>query len=331
MNIFKILSSYDGTLKEPNISAFLSYLIDPNEDHGLGNWFVIELMKNSSDFKLLSETTDAFRSKLENGNYTVNIKPEFTVESNNNKRRDIDILIEIFSSNSEKPSYAICLENKIYETSIADKNQLIDEMIGLQNLYNSDGISNTKIGLIYLIPKLTNKAKESFEKVSGNKKCIFWKEDENSISFFIKKILQLEADGRIDPVYDTMKYTLRSFLSFIENDFKSTYEYKSNYVEKQNYGKPVIEYITDIYNSLDDDQDYEVKEIKEKLSKLIYSKTKRNLDLTTRNCQMYQVIVNDMNRTNYAVKNPEDMKYNLFYYPNTDNRKVIKKFSQIKR
>lgn len=37
MNIFKILSSYDGSIKEPNISSFLAYLLDLNEDHGLSD------------------------------------------------------------------------------------------------------------------------------------------------------------------------------------------------------------------------------------------------------------------------------------------------------
>ena len=37
MNIFKILSLYDGSIKEPNISSFLAYLLDLNEDHGLSD------------------------------------------------------------------------------------------------------------------------------------------------------------------------------------------------------------------------------------------------------------------------------------------------------
>ncbi|MBQ3650162.1 MAG: PD-(D/E)XK nuclease family protein [Treponema sp.] len=37
MNIFKILSSYNGSIKEPNISSFLAYLLDLNEDHGLSD------------------------------------------------------------------------------------------------------------------------------------------------------------------------------------------------------------------------------------------------------------------------------------------------------
>lgn len=51
MNIFKILASGDGSINEPNVSAFLSYLINPNEDHGLRNHFLkkilLELIKNN--------------------------------------------------------------------------------------------------------------------------------------------------------------------------------------------------------------------------------------------------------------------------------------------
>lgn len=51
MNIFKILASGDGRLYEPNVSAFLAYLLDPNEMHGLGNRF----LKSFLDY-FLSET-----------------------------------------------------------------------------------------------------------------------------------------------------------------------------------------------------------------------------------------------------------------------------------
>ena len=40
MNIFKILASGNGTIKEPSVSAFLGYLLNPKEDHGLGDAFL---------------------------------------------------------------------------------------------------------------------------------------------------------------------------------------------------------------------------------------------------------------------------------------------------
>lgn len=37
MNIFKVLSAHKARLTETNNSAMLVYLLDPNEDHGLGH------------------------------------------------------------------------------------------------------------------------------------------------------------------------------------------------------------------------------------------------------------------------------------------------------
>ena len=54
MNIFKILSSHDGSINEPNVSSFLAYLLDPLEDHGMsGNFlqsFFQELIKQDQSF-----------------------------------------------------------------------------------------------------------------------------------------------------------------------------------------------------------------------------------------------------------------------------------------
>ena len=40
MNIFKVLAQGDGTINEPNVSAFLGYLLNPGEDHGLDSLFL---------------------------------------------------------------------------------------------------------------------------------------------------------------------------------------------------------------------------------------------------------------------------------------------------
>lgn len=45
MNIFRILAQGDGSINEPNVSAFLGYLLDPNEDHGLGSKFLEQFLQ----------------------------------------------------------------------------------------------------------------------------------------------------------------------------------------------------------------------------------------------------------------------------------------------
>lgn len=331
MNIFKILSSYDGSINEPNISAFISYLIDPNEDHGLGFWILNGFLKKNETFNLIEESEDELIAKIAHGDYVVKILPEFPVSVTREdkiKHRDIDILIEISKENSEVPVYAVCIENKISKSSITDMEQLVDEMEGLGQLYNLEK-QITKIGLIYLIPEYSSKASKAYEKIKGyNKKYMTWKGDDgDSITGLIRNVLCDESSGKIDPIYDTIKYTLRSFISFINNDFESEYQCDTTANGKQFYGKPVIDYLTQIVSKLDENKEYDVKEVKDKLSAIIKKESGKNLPLSTRNCQMYQVIVNDMNRTNYQVKNPDDSKYNLLYYIDENNRTKVKKFN----
>lgn len=45
MNIFKVLAQGDGTINEPNVSAFLGYLLNPNEDHGLDSSFLEKFLQ----------------------------------------------------------------------------------------------------------------------------------------------------------------------------------------------------------------------------------------------------------------------------------------------
>lgn len=45
MNIFKILGSGDGKIKEPSITEFLAFILDPYCDHGLGAHFLESFLK----------------------------------------------------------------------------------------------------------------------------------------------------------------------------------------------------------------------------------------------------------------------------------------------
>ena len=45
MNIFKILSSGDQKLKEPAVTSFLAFLLDPYESHGLKAELLNKILK----------------------------------------------------------------------------------------------------------------------------------------------------------------------------------------------------------------------------------------------------------------------------------------------
>jgi len=74
---------------------------------------------------------------------------------------------------------------------------------------------------------------------------LFWNKDEDSIFNMILKIFNEENLGVIDPINNQSSYLIKSFLSFINTDFKSYIEEKKEKLEKKNYGKPVIDLLND--------------------------------------------------------------------------------------
>ncbi len=76
MNILKILASGDGTLKEPNISALLKFLLDPNAAHKL-------------KFRILKKFIALFDeefAKLLNNSYSVRLFLEENLTKKNSNR-----------------------------------------------------------------------------------------------------------------------------------------------------------------------------------------------------------------------------------------------------
>lgn len=321
MNIFKILSSADGSINEPNISAFLAYLLDPKQDHSLGCEFLLEVLANSESFNLIEDEKNTFRSKIENGNYNVKIEAEQIVqpdENDNRHHRDIDVLIQISEKsekNGEQIKYAVCLENKILAQSASDAKQLSEEMKGLANLYK-DNFPDVKLGLIYLVPEKTDKINGFFDAVdSANKKILLWKSDDDSIPTIkrsLTKILMDESIGAIDPIYDSLKHLIKSFIAFINYDFKCASEVNEIQTERNDYGKPIREYLKDIWTELDFEKEYNVDDIREKLRILVEKSSGKKLKKNTGLCQVYRATVNNLVRVNYYVKTPNDAG-NLFY------------------
>ena len=108
MNIFEVLSQGKGSINEENISSFLAYLLDPNEDHGLYTEFLERFL---AQLGLKS-------SEIDSDNFDITL--EFPVKTD--KKYYIDL---IFETNN----YIIAIENKILESS-KRKNQLQNEYDG---------------------------------------------------------------------------------------------------------------------------------------------------------------------------------------------------------
>jgi len=321
MNIFKILSSYDGSIKEPNISSFLAYLLDLNEDHGLSDLLLKSIIQ---DFKNIN--TDFF-SKIRNdlNQYEIKINPEYSVFLDN-KRRDIDVAIEIYNETLEEPLYSLCIENKITDNSIQKRSQLKEELEGLRNEYKENGW-NTEIYFCFLTLEDSRKSNSEFEEFKYDKKLhLYWKGTQ-SIQQKILNILELERIGEIDPISEDFKFLLKSFLSFIKTDFRSSVEEKSEKQERKSYGKTVMEYFREFANSMEKDKDYKITEIKKMISSMIKKESGLSVNAGTLNCHVYTTIVNEKNRLHYNVTEKNCDYKNLFFYPKETNKEIVRKYT----
>ena len=330
MNIFRILSSNDGSINEPNVSSFLAYLLDPTEDHGISSLLLQEILND------LAETNKDFLSKIQYNNriadlskysgYSINIIPELSVnleKKGKRKRRDIDIIIEITDNKTNEIIYSICLENKITDSSIIkDDSQLEDELKGLVNYYLESDFS-PEIYFIYLTPTPSVASSYSFEKLEYDKKYhLYWDNDDNSIFNILLRIFNNEKEGLIDPINNQSSYLIKSFLSFIKTNFKSYIEEKREKLEKKNYGKPVIDLLKDFSTRLNPNLEYEIDFVKNEFSIYVLNISGIELLNSTRNAHISLSIVNEKNRGHYNVKRADNERKNIFYYSDNSRKKI---------
>lgn len=324
MNIFKILSSYDGSIKEPNISSFLAYLLDLYEDHGLSDLLLKSVLM---DFQ---ELNAKFFEKIKLSDltqYDVRINPEYSVFLGN-KRRDIDIVIEFYSDNKLEPVYTLCIENKITDSSIQkNDNQLEDELEGLKKEYLENKWA-TEIYFCFLTLEDSKKSSEEFNNFKYDKKLLLHWKGEKSIQAKILDILEQERKGEIDPISEDSKFLIKSFLAFIKTNFKSSYEEKAERTEKMNYGKPTREHFIDFIQKFEFNQDYEKAFLKKEFTKYIKELCNKDINQGQLACLLYEITVNEKNRVHYNVRADNYESRNILYYPDVNEKKILRRYSK---
>ncbi len=248
MNIFKTLASGSGSINEPNVSAFLGYLLNPKEDHGLGDIF---LKKFLEPLLVQNDNLDFMRKR--NLSIRSNFEIEVLLEQAFNKERNdiVDIVILCYEKVSrqssflaeniieqkkngiDNPSHIFLIENKINVGALnKEKKQLEEQYRKTINKLEDLHIKNPKslVSVIFVTPKedVFDKVFENFNKDTENNKChLYWHKkdkDANSInnnepiSEIIREIIKEESQ----PIEAYCKHTLWAFLEFIESGFKST-------------------------------------------------------------------------------------------------------------
>jgi len=228
VNIFKILSSGDGSIKEPNVSAFLGYLLDPNKEHGLKDYLLKIVLEKLNENKTITSlmVNENIVNLTNDSDFKVVIELEKTVKIDSGTTRKIDIVINIYKES--ELVFVLCIENKIKINSVTE-NQLNEQLEGIKK-----EIEINRIGFIYLTPESCLKCKEEYKYFQDSNSDILsmhlsWN---NDIYNSLVAMLEQESRGTIEPIFEYSKYTIKAFMNFIKTDFQSYKEEKSDINKK---------------------------------------------------------------------------------------------------
>jgi hypothetical protein len=271
LNIFKVLSDGDGRLKEPNVSAFLAFLLDPKQAHGLDSTFLKQIVTLALEQHPGRDKLGQIWPKGQNHIADLSLKSPFEVEVDTEvkvelngagkKGRDIDILIEIsmiredtgddFGTVQEEFVHAICIENKIRDSAI-EEGQLLEEFDGLTNLYRvRHMVPSTGMTMLFVTPTLSDRANAAFQRFksalgSRGHACHFvWKpvdygaSEQRDLSIYrnLAELMRMDHSGEIDPIHEHTKYIIKSFMSFIRSDFRSYEDESTKRTKAKDHGK----------------------------------------------------------------------------------------------
>jgi hypothetical protein len=246
MNIFKILANGDGTINEPNVSAFLGYLLDPKEEHGLDDILLRKVLQAlyeqvtiKENFKWLVDTQGNIRNLSKNSSFDIEVYFEQAFKENKDKvnkeqKQIVDIVILCYEKDTNKKEslvinsiggerelmHIILVENKIRKSK--NEKQLQKQLSDTIERLESLGIKKpeSKVSTIFVTPEedVFEEEFESLNKINPNSIHIYWNE---TMINLLKKIIQEENAGKIDPINEYSKHTIKAFITFIENGFQS--------------------------------------------------------------------------------------------------------------
>ena len=213
MNIFSVLSMGKSRLHETSMSAMLAYLLNPNQDHGVGNKFLKSFLELSNENNIYSMYIE--KIGLNKLKFDIDLEVQYYY---NGKRSDIDVQIKIFDNNWNE-LHRIIIENKI-KTGAANPKQLEQYYEAVINDENDENISEDKLSVIFITPDLNNKIlEEEFYNLKTDKKTwIYWNsslEDKNTVVRIIQSILTQEQNAEISPINEYMRHTFKAFSYFV--------------------------------------------------------------------------------------------------------------------
>lgn len=220
-------------MREEFVTAFLSYLLSPRMDHGLGYAFLSRLMAsiaNTLDAASLKELESQFKSQLRGSIFQENGDDPIVELEFNSSKGFIDIVIRC-------GKWFIMIENKIIQASKKSE-QIKSQYQGfLEILKGKESDTGSRILLIYLVPASTNGDAwsispgfyEEMDKVilrdGDYKALVSWQPAENeespviSIVNILREILRDDSQGLMTPMSTEVRHVLISLIDFALGEF----------------------------------------------------------------------------------------------------------------
>lgn len=210
MNIFKVLASSKKGFPEEQASVMVAWLLNPYMEHGLGFTFLNKFLE-----KLEKIADDEI-----NPDFKKSLKPVLRLEKHD-KKIEFSMDIEYHAGNSFidlvifLDDFIFSIENKIKGKAASNKSQLKDQYNGIKKEWPAK-----KIFIVFLVPSKTfQPVVEEFGELeirgdTSDKKIMIEWED---IQDIIQELMDEEACGKITPMYDYLRHTLKAFSNFISD------------------------------------------------------------------------------------------------------------------
>jgi len=204
MNIFHVLSQGKARLHEPSMSAMLGYLLDSNKDHGLADSVIRELLQAIDEAR--------FRDILSMGFIISEVILESPYELDEERKRSIDIDIVLLDT-KKKIIHRVIIENKI-KVGAANPKQLQEYYQAIMRDRPEEELT-----IVFLTPNTSSRQLTAefnnllLEKKEHKKYWIRWSSSEKKcISRVLQNVLGLEVSGKINPINEYMRHTLKAFI-----------------------------------------------------------------------------------------------------------------------
>jgi len=245
MNLFKVLSSGDKGFQEEHASALLLWLLNPYMEHGLSFAFLREFLREIADKPNSNLCQMSSQTRLDLKTLIAVLRPRLRSAASDSAKVQTDLehnvtlgFLDVLVCINGKLNLVI--ENKIRASCAQDAAQLAKQYQGIKQ--SKDYGANPTI-MVFLVPSqgaVVDKANgvsfhsyileeyQSLQTIQPDDKIIMsWQASEiyPSLHQVISAVLEAEKEGRIEPVPEYTRHTLKALRCFVADSFRG-YEFE---------------------------------------------------------------------------------------------------------